>query len=56
MFFQVAGPCLSIYVGDKFGLHIAVVSHFLLVYLNIVTIRIMMIGISLICIVVYTTV
>jgi len=58
MFFQVAGPCLSIYiyVGDKLGLHIAVVSHLVLVYLNIVVIRIMMIGISLIFIVVYATV
>jgi hypothetical protein len=40
-----------IYVGDKLGLHITVVSHFVLVYLNIVVIRIMMIGISLIFIV-----
>jgi hypothetical protein len=45
-----------IYVGDKLGLHIAVVSHFVLVYLNIVVIRIMMIGVSLIFIVVYATV
>ena len=44
------------YVGDKLGLHIAVVSYFVLVYLNIVVIRIMMIGVSLICIVVYATV
>ena len=58
MFFQVAGPCLSIYiyVGDKLGLHIAVVSHLVLVYLNIVVIRIMMIGVGLIFIVVYATV
>lgn len=42
-----------IYVGDKLGLHIAVVSHFVLVYLNIVVIIIMMIGISLIFIIVY---
>jgi hypothetical protein len=58
MFFQVARPCLSIhiYVGDKLGLHIAVVSHFVLVDLNIVAIRIMMIGTSLIFIVVYATV
>ena len=47
---------MHIYVGDKLGLHIAVVSHFVLVYLDIVAIRITMIGVSLIFIVVYATV
>jgi hypothetical protein len=47
---------MHIYVGDKLGLHIAVASHFVLVYLNIVAIRIMIIGVSLIFIVVYATV
>jgi hypothetical protein len=45
-----------IYVGDKLGLHITVVSHLVLVYLNIVVIRIMMIGISLIFMVVYAAI